>query len=428
MPRHAFSSDHIDYTVAAIKDLYNRRHTIPNVAITRGRTMKLRHFSAGLKPVPVDQTLRGTILDDAGKQLNRLSLVVGHDLAAREQFSQALALATGKWGQARVPKHADPAAWVSSVSNDGSPIEFSVSIDQQSGQAELRFLIEAQPDENSWNHLTEAALHLNKDIVAAYPTAVSLRRFDLIRDLFMPAQLQSEGHRFKMAAWHSCAWSAKKGAQWKIYLDPSAGDDPVSVTREAFSRLGLESGWQLVEGILSPTDSVVYFSLDLSSDQDEARVKVYIAHNSADATSRSLAAEVAQKHVSICPDADAFEIQRFLAAMSGRHFGRDGHGGKPLISCFAFAAKTGERPVGTVHFPIDAYVQQDAEARKRVEEYLTIAAATTAAREKYARVVAAAQRRPMDRARGMHAWVSLKQSAGARRENTFYLCPEIFGR
>lgn len=57
VPRHVFSDQHIDYTVAAIKALHDRRHTLPNTVITRGKHMRLRHFSAGLKPVPVDKVV-----------------------------------------------------------------------------------------------------------------------------------------------------------------------------------------------------------------------------------------------------------------------------------------------------------------------------------------------------------------------------------
>jgi len=85
-----------------------------------------------------------------------------------------------------------------------------------------------------------------------------------------------------------------------------------------------------------------------------------------------MATEVAQKHGSICPSADAFEIQFFLAAMSGKDSGPDGDANKPLVSCFAFAAKTGERPVGTVRFPVDAGVKNDSEARARVEDTLVM--------------------------------------------------------
>ncbi|KAK4205438.1 putative Tryptophanase [Triangularia verruculosa] len=428
VPRHVYSDEHIDYTVAAIRDLYDRRHTVPNAVITRGKNMKLRHFSAGLKPVPVDPAINDTYLGEASRQLGHLSTALGQDAAAVDELTKALALATGEWGKTAVRQGVDQAGWVSGVCNDGSPIEYSVSIDQSSGKAELRFLTEAQPSQNTWEHLTAAALRVNEDIAASYP--ISLERFNLIRDLFMPTELPSTDPA-KMAAWHSSAWSAAKGPQWKIYLDPCASgkENALSATREAFHRLGLKSGWGLVESILGPDDHVIYFSLDLASDADEARVKVYVAHGGADATSRSLVAEVAQKHVSICPDADAFEIQRFFAAMAGDDFGRDDSTPrkKSLISCFAFSSKTGERPVGTVHFPVDAYVSDDAEVKRRIDAYLASVGASATARERYAMVIAATQRRPLRDGRGIHAWASLKQRAGGKRDNTFYLCPEMFG-
>ena len=49
IPRHVLSDEHIDYTVAAIAELHRRRHTIPNVIITRGKETRLRHFQAGMK-------------------------------------------------------------------------------------------------------------------------------------------------------------------------------------------------------------------------------------------------------------------------------------------------------------------------------------------------------------------------------------------
>ncbi|CAP61484.1 uncharacterized protein PODANS_4_1090 [Podospora anserina S mat+] len=428
VPRHVYSDEHIDYTVAAIKDLYERRHTVPNAVITRGKHMKLRHFSAGLKPVAVDQAINDSFLGEASRQLRHLSTATGQDAAAAEELIQALALVTGEWGKTAVPKQLDTTRWTSSVSNDGSAVEYSVSIDQGTGKAELRFLTEAQPLENSWAHLVEAALRANQDIGKSYPSIVSLERFDAIRDLFLPPSSRRE---MKLAAWHSCAWSTSKGPQWKIYLDPcAAGKESATQTaREAFSRLGLDTGWRLIEGLLGPNDHVIYFSLDLASNTEEARVKVYIAHGGADATSRAVVAEVAQKHASICPDADAFEIQRFFAAMAGDEFGRDNSSNrrKSLFSCFAFSGKTGERPVGTVHFPVDAYAADDAEVKRRVDGYLIDVGASVAARERYAMVLAAAQRRPLSDGRGIHAWVSLKQRAGGKMDNTLYLCPEMFG-
>lgn len=51
IPRNAYSREHIDYTVAAVSELYRNRDKIPKVEITRGAELRLRHFQTGLKPV-----------------------------------------------------------------------------------------------------------------------------------------------------------------------------------------------------------------------------------------------------------------------------------------------------------------------------------------------------------------------------------------
>ena len=51
VPRNAYRSDHIDYTVAAIDELFRHRDEIPKVRITRGSSLRLRHFQTGLEPI-----------------------------------------------------------------------------------------------------------------------------------------------------------------------------------------------------------------------------------------------------------------------------------------------------------------------------------------------------------------------------------------
>jgi tryptophanase len=295
VPRHVLADEHINYTVAAIKKLHNRRHTIPNVIITRGKNMRLRHFSCGMKPVPVNPTITGTYIEEITRQLEHLSAAIGQDTAIKGELIQALKLVAGEWGQVLVPKEADMSgrSWLSSLSNDCSPVEYSVAIAQSTGETELRFSVEAQPAENSLARLREKALRLNEDINTQYGATVSFDRFNRICDLFMPMQPDAGT---KLMAWHSCAVS-KTGPQWKIYLNPRAlGEDAsLSVVSAAFKRLDMPDSWSLVEGIMSSNDSVIYISLDLSSDLAEARVKVYITHTSASA------AEVAHKHHAICP-------------------------------------------------------------------------------------------------------------------------------
>lgn len=337
------SEEHIKYTVAAIKELHSRRHTIPNVTITRGKTMRLQHFSSGLKPVPVEPVKNSSYIAEARRQLAHLSSAADQSSAAKEQLLEALNLAVGDWGHAEIGKQPGFSGWVSSVSNENSPFEYSVAVDQRTGETELRFLIEAQPCENNWASLRHGALRLTEGIATKCGARVSLERFNLIRDIFLPPKRDFGGI---MAAWHSCAMSPS-GPECKIYLDPAVSGKAhsTSTTREALSLLDIPGVWALIERVMSAFDSAVYFSLDLSP-HTEARVKVYASYP------RASAGEIARKHANICPDADAYEIERFCIAMLGGS--RGPFTAKPPLSCFAFTSADVSRPVGTVHFPLDA--------------------------------------------------------------------------
>lgn len=139
------------------------------------------------------------------------------------------------------------------------------------------------------------------------------------------------------------------------------------------------------------------------------------------------AAEVARKHAAFCPAADAYEIQRFCRAMSGGSPGQ--YTGKPVLSCFAFASESVGRPVGTVHFPLDAYARDDAEARARIGGYNgSSTLVSPLCVERYARVLSMVQRRPLARGPRIHAWMSLKMKSRGELINGFYFSQELFGR
>ncbi|KAJ2992009.1 hypothetical protein NUW58_g2319 [Xylaria curta] len=361
LPRHVLSDQHINYTVAAIKSLYNRRHTIPNMKITRGQNMILRHFSCGMKPVPVSSTITGTYFSEASRQISHLSQAVGQDELLKKQLLNALLLATNDWGQRAIPSgKVSTGGWVSAVSDDHSPFEYSVTLDQTTGEAGLRFLVEAQSGNYSLAHMQKSALKLNDTIMIGHDA--TLDRFELIRDIFMPKE--PEGN---FAAWHSCS-ASKSRPEWKIYLNPGAPgrQNSLSSIREVFGRLGMANEWVLVEATMTPADSVTYFSLDLSTDQDSSCVEVYISHRSTSAT------EIARKHEAICPHTSGFEIQRFCQFMAGGSLGP--YTRKPLLSCFAFTIKDnaeGQRqPVGSVHFPTNSYANNDIEIQERLEQYM----------------------------------------------------------
>lgn len=385
--------------------------------------MRLRHFSCGMKPVQVDQTITGTYVEAARGQLALLSSSLQLDATAGQRLLSAFESAAKDWGQVPVPSEPGYNGWISNASNDNAPYEYSVAISQRTGNAELRFLIEAQPVKNTWTCLRNEALCLTESIAAEYGKTVSLDRFNMVRDLLLPER--PENSEAIMAMWHSCALAPSSEPEWKVYLDPSAASGGSRAARSAtvrssLSRLGLGESWAQLEQIMSPDDYVVYFSLDLC-DNPKARVKVYVAHPNA------TAAEVARKHDALCgSSSDSYEIQRFIRCMSGGPAGP--FTGKPLLSCFAFTKGAPGCAVGTVHFPVDAYVADDAEARKRIERYYDESTdISPLCKERYASALKVVQRRPLQRKPGIHAWVSLKVKGRGDYANTFYMSPEIFG-
>lgn len=50
--RSQLSQEHLDYVIAAVKALYEERESIPNMKITWGKNLPMRHFHAFLEPYP----------------------------------------------------------------------------------------------------------------------------------------------------------------------------------------------------------------------------------------------------------------------------------------------------------------------------------------------------------------------------------------
>ena len=53
--RSQLSREHMDYVIAAVKELYEDRESIPNMRIVKGRTLPMRHFHAFLEPYPNEE-------------------------------------------------------------------------------------------------------------------------------------------------------------------------------------------------------------------------------------------------------------------------------------------------------------------------------------------------------------------------------------
>ena len=53
--RSQLNQEHMDYVIAAVKELYEDRESIPNMRIVKGRTLPMRHFHAFLEPYANDE-------------------------------------------------------------------------------------------------------------------------------------------------------------------------------------------------------------------------------------------------------------------------------------------------------------------------------------------------------------------------------------
>ncbi|KAJ5947825.1 Aromatic prenyltransferase DMATS type [Penicillium verhagenii] len=385
-----------------------------------GRTKPAKPTIPVTPSLPITSTsnpIEGTYMSEATRQIISLSHAVGQDEVTREKLLHALKFSGGEWCKDAIPQKLDRSAWVSDVSNDHSPYEYSLALCQKTGASELRFLIEAQPEENSLSALQESTSRLTNDIATEYgPAKVSLDRLNLIQDLFVPSDPSS-----MLATWHSFATS-KTLEKWKMYLNPLASGrkNTFNVTRQALERLGLAESWKLLENMMTGDDYPIYFALGLSPNPEDAEVKVYVAHPGASA------AEIAQKHVQMEPNSDVDAIMQFYSTMGGGTLGP--YRGKPGLSCFHFKNKDPSRPAArTVLYPMDNYAKSDAEAQERIERYMDAISAPQLYRERYRNAINTVKRRPLEAGRGIHSWVSMKEKLDGKRSNTFYLSAELYG-
>jgi len=434
VPRNVIMDSHIEYTVQAISNLYQRRHTIPGARISRGGDLRLRHFQCGLEPVPVQaSTLHvngsppgATFLNRAIQDFRNLSSVVAMDDRSRTILADGLEFALQPWGQRSIP--GKPSGWLSQVALDHSPVEYSMAVEPTTGHAQLRFMVEAQAEESDIKSYQESALLLTRRIHEKYPDHLSLERLDKVRDLFFPTEPKGS-----MVAWHSLLINHGGKPEWKIYLNPriQGASAASGIIQEALKRLGMDEGYSVLERLRGADANVsfVYFSLDLCPGP-RARVKVYLQHHAADVST------LAKQLSAIDPEViSAEELHHFCAVLSGQDIAESALTGKPLISCIAFTR--GEdmdrlETETTLHFPVSHYAPHDAEIRRRVEELLQSQKYLRGENgpsglEIYQKCIDTVAHRALDAGRGIHSWIGLKNSRRRGTVITFYLEPEMYG-
>lgn len=385
---------------------------------------------------------RITLLQLGRDRLSRLCSALGFDERDEHRMNEALARMGAAWGAgtpARLPR------WPSDICDDGSPFELSVALDgarsphgaeiHGAGQsaAELRILAEVQaPSPNIFSNW-RAALAFTEDLE---PTqGLSIARLRAVQELFAPTLATR-----RFALWHALCFRPGELPDYKVYLNPAASGQAAAraTVEQALSRLGFpDAGAHLPP--TTPSDRVVYFSLDLpyaapapslspsrSEGADDraterpsmvypsvkapARVKVYTAHH--EATPRKIESALASVR-----GYQPGRVAAFCEAMAG---GTGPYHRRPVQTCLSFTAGSSVPTSGTVYFPVRSYADTDLEVKARVMAYLPRDVAAV-----YERALGAHATRPLEDGVGMQTYLSLREGSGPGRV-TVYLSPEIY--
>ncbi len=339
--------------------------------------------------------------------LKALARAVGASAEAEAEAYVALSRELmSPWGEAGIPA---TAPYASHIGDDHSPFEYSLAFAPNS--IEVRLLVESQSQVPGAAANRDAALELNERL-SRY-SHVDLKRFELVRDLFLP-----DGDHSPFALWHAVSLLPGQSPSFKIYLNPQAkGAEAAALTvAEAFRRLGLSAtAFKSVSSAIfrHGVDQLTYFSLDLSASA-AARVKVYVTHP-------RVTADEIEAIFRVCPSHRPGDALNFCKAMlkSSGPFTK-----KPLTSCLSFRAGSDEPSAATLHLPISHYVDTDRETVDRVGAYLLEHQLNRAA---YQAAVMALAGRSLDGGIGVQSYASFRRENGAIRL-TAYLSPELFGR
>jgi len=297
--------------------------------------------------------------------------------------------------------------WVSDISDDNTPIEFSVAI--AGDDVEVRVLFEPQADEPTLAAHRVAGIAFNERLERDF--GADLERFRLLKDAFLPPNMQGP-----FAVWSSAVFARGKAPSFKAYLNPQAhgAEHAAELVKEGLARLGLSKVWKGLEATVlrrgPELDELKYFALDLTPSAD-ARVKVYVRHHAATPDDLEHGASAAANFV-------AGETLDFVRAMRGsdeRLFAR------APFTCSSFVGTAESRPVSTtIYVPVCAYARDDAAVLDRVRTYMDERAMDSSA---YESLIWGYANRPLAEGVGMQPWIALRRINEVTRM-TVYLATE----
>jgi DMATS type aromatic prenyltransferase len=361
-----------------------------------------RHSQVGFDP---EQLIpKPTYVEVGIEKLTALCDVVGLN-AKISQIHEIFQAMTTSWGDKQV---GDVSGWMSDVSDDGAPFEFSIALDPD--KVELRVLVEAQGSEATLQSNWQAGLELNQQLASQYN--VSLDRFAQIDDLYSPTNAAA-----KFSMWHAVCFYPDKEPAFKLYLNPQSQSPSkaAAIVEESMVRLGFTHAWPTLAETAAQRgpdkDEFVYFSLDLAA-HSHARVKVYLRHHDATPTELESALSAARNYV----PGDAIEFCQAMAP------GQDLFSAKPAISAFSWIEGDDTTPsTGTLYLPISNYATDDEVVCDRLDLYFIQHGLPISI---YHSTIQASASRPLAAGIGMHSYCSIRREQQQRRVN-IYINPEI---
>jgi len=297
--------------------------------------------------------------------------------------------------------------WVSEISDDNTPIEFSVTLSPAG--SEVRVLFEPQGEAPTLASHRDSALRMHELLAERY--AADLSRFKLVQDLFTPPEMQGP-----FALWSAVVFADGKAPSFKAYFNPQAQGvgRAVALVDEGLRRLGMTRAWHHLAATIARRgpyrDELKYFALDLSA-SEQARVKVYVRHH--DATPEDL-----ERAATAAPGSTPGEVQDFARAMGGgeRRFKE-----RATFTCAAFVGGRDDRPSATTQYvPVCAYALDDLEVEQRVSSYLRAHGMDDAP---YRHMLNGFANRQLNGGVGLQSWVAFRRYQGVPRL-TVYLGTE----
>lgn len=340
-------------------------------------------------------------------QLGRLCDLVGIDAQRRTAHQRVL---TDLLGPAADRPLTDPPASPSFVSDDHTPVEFSLTFPAD-GPPLLRVLVEPGCAARALPDNARAAWAAVGRLAAQW--GYRLDELTRVNDLFLPPAPHGP-----LTLWSALELRPSGPPGLKVYLNAGSrgAERSMETVGEAMTRLGHGRAYESVRSYLHPRfperAGLMFFALDVGP-WAEPRVKVYVAHHHATATDAADAAR-------LVPGASPERVADLCRRIGGDEpFSR-----LPLISCYSFTDTAADRPTGhSLYVPVRAYVRDDRAARDHAVELLQHYGIHNAPLD---RALAALTTRRLSTGLGLIPYLSLVQAGRQAPRITVYLSPEAY--